>query len=313
MTRHSEVRLSEALLASLSGRFASQAALLPGLLPALTGEDPTPFLARYRADVLQGMPEAAFRKLRQAAREEHELSRRKSSVRRLLEQAGALTEDVAKVVDETADAALLEDVARPLRAARASSGEGRPGEDPMRPVARRILAGEATETLDALLAPFCGENGGHPTVDDQRVRLVRLVADLIGDDPEARRAVRASARRTGELVTSLESRKEAKPAYKPFADMHRAAAKLPARTLLLLRRGQKTGAVRVKLSVPDDERAALLAGPLEPREGHPSADLVREAAVDALDRLLLPAAANELMKERKRAAERSLLPLFAQA
>jgi protein Tex len=305
--------LSDALLAALSRRFSSQAALLPGLLPALTSDDPTPFLARYRADVLQGLPEAAFRKLRQAAREEHELSRRRQGVRRLLEQAGALTEDVAKVVEETADAALLEDVARPLRAAKAADAEGRPAEDPMRPVARRILAGEAAEPLETLLAPFCGEGGASPTVADQRVRLVRLVADLMGDDPEARRAVRASARRTGELVTSLESRKEAKPVYKPFADMRRAASKVPARTLLLLRRGQKTGAVRVKLAIPDEERAALLAGPLEPREGHPSADLVREAAKDALDRVLLPAAANELMKERKRAAERSLLPLFAQA
>jgi uncharacterized protein len=313
MPRFSEVRLSDALLAALSRRFSSQAAQLPGLLPALTSDDPTPFLARYRADVLQGLPEAAFRKLRQAAREERELARRRQSVRRLLEQAGALTDDVAKVVDETTDAALLEDVARPLRAAKAADGDGRPAEDPMRPVARRILSGEATEPLDALLAPFCGADGAPPTVADQRVRLVRLVADLIGDDPEARRAVRASARRTGELLTSLEPRREAKPAYKPFADMQRPASKVPARTLLLLRRGQKTGAVRVKLTVSDDERAALLAGPLEPREGHPSADLVREAAVDALDRVLLPAAANELMKERKRAAERSLLPGFAQA
>lgn len=305
--------MSDALLAALSRRFSSQAALLPGLLPALTGDDPTPFLARYRADVLQGLPEAAFRKLRQAAREEHELSRRRQSVRRLLEQAGALTDEVAKVIDETADAALLEDVARPLRAAKAAEGGGHPAEDPMRPVARKILAGETTEPLEALLAPFCGQDGAPPTVADQRVRLVRLVADLIGDDPEARRAVRACARRTGEVVTSLETRKEAKAAYKPFADMRRPLAKVPARNLLLLRRGQKAGAVRLKLVVPDEERAALLAGPLEPREGHASADIVREAAVDALDRVLLPAAAAELMKERKRAAERSLLPLFAQA
>lgn len=369
--------MSDALLSALKRRFAAQAELLPSLLPALVSGEPTPFLVRYRPDALFGAPEAAFRKLRQAAREERETSRRRQSVRRALELAGALTEDLGKLLDDASDPAVLEDIARPVRAAKAAEGEGKPAEDPMRPVARQVLLGEtaakpavdiaaepagqpagdiaaeaageptgqpagepaaepAGQTVDQpvdapvgqpalepaadaatqlaeLLAPYCGADGAPPTADDQRARLVRLVADLIGDDPLPRRAVRAAARRTGELQLSLEGRKEAKAVYKPFADVTKPFSKIPSRMLLLLRRGQKAGAVRAKLILSDEEKAALLAGPLAPREGHPYADLVKEAAADALDRVLVPAAMNEVLKEKKRAAEKALLPLFTQA
>jgi uncharacterized protein len=307
--------LSDALLSALQRRFAANAEALPALLPALVSGEPTPFLVRYRPEALCGLPEATFRKLRQAAREERELARRRQSVRRALEQSGGLTEGAAKLIDESNDPAVLEDFARPLRAAKAaeSSADGKPAEDPMRPVARRVLAGDDAAPLAELLAPFCGADGAPPTADDQRARLVRLVADLLGDDVELRRAVRGVVRRCGEIVTSLATRKEAKAAYKPFADSRKPLSKIPARMLLLLRRGQKAGAVTAKPALPDEERAALLAGPLAPREGHPHADLLREAAADALDRVLVPAAMNEVLKERKRAAERSLLPLFAQS
>jgi uncharacterized protein len=294
-------------------RFAAQAETLPALLPVLTSGESTSFLVRYRPDALCGLPEPVFRKLRQAAREEREMSRRRQSVRRALEQAGALTDDVARIVDETSDAALLDDIARPLRAAKAAASAEAVVEDPMRPVARAALAGASSVALAELLAPFCGADGAPPTAGDQRARLVRLVADLMGDDVAARKAVRASARRAGEIVATLSERKDAKAAFKPFADLRKPISKIPSRALLLFRRGQKTGAIRAKLVLPDDERTSLLEGALAPREGHPYADVVKEAAVDALDRVLVPAAMNEVLKERKRAAERSLLPILAQA
>jgi uncharacterized protein len=307
--------VSEALLSALKRRFTAQSETLPALLPALTSDDPVPFLVRYRPDALCGLPEPVFRKMRQAAREEREIARRRQSVRRALEQAGTLTDDLSKVVLETNDVALLDDIARPLRAAKAAaaSAAGAPPEDPMRPVARLVVAGESTAPLADLLAPFCGADGAPPTAADQRARLVRLVADLMGDDVAARRAVRGSVRRSGELHTELGERKEGKAAFAPFAGMKKPLAKVPARALLLLRRGQKIGAVRAKPVLADEERAALLAGPLAPREGHPYAEVVAEAAVDALDRVLLVAAMNEVLKEKKRAAERSLLPILAQS
>ncbi len=305
--------MPEVLISALKRRFAAHAETLPALAPALLSDAPTPFLVRYRADALCGTAEPVFRKLRQAAREEREIARRRQSVRRALEAAGALTDEAARVVEETTDVAMLDDIARPLRAPKSASPADAPVDDPMRSVAKVALAGESTTPLDELLAPFCGADGAAPTAADQRARLVRLVADLMGDDVAARRAARASARRAGEVVTELAGKKGEKTAFRPFADLRKPLSKIPARALLLLRRGQKIGAVRAKLVLPDDERAALLADALAPRDGHPYADLVKEAGLDALDRVLLPAAMNEVLKEKKRAAERSLMPLFTQS
>jgi protein Tex len=310
--------VTEALLSAMRRRFASHAETLPTLLPVLLSEDPTPFLARYRRGALGGVPEPRFRKLRQAAREERELSRRRQSLRRALEEQGVLTEELAALLEDAGDPAVLDDIARPLRTAKAPAAE-RPPEDPMRPVARQVLdaptpaEGTTAPTVAEILAPYCGEAGAAPTADDQRARLVRLVADLIGEDPRARRAVRATGRRSATVTTSLGDRRTGKDAYRPFADMSKPLSGLPPRMLLLLRRGQKAGAVKAKLTLPEVDRAALLSGPLAPAEGHPYADVVREAASDALDRVLLPGVLQDLLKERKRAAERSLLPLFAQA
>ena len=297
--------MSEALLAALGRRFAAHAGVLPAVLSALESDDPTPFLVRYRRDALQGLPEVAFRKLRHGLREEREILRRRQSAHRALEQAGVLTEDLARAVEETRGGGLLEDLARPRTKA---------PEDPMTGTARQALAGEAATPIDELLAPYCGPEGAPPTPADQRARLVRLIADLTGEDAFLRQAVRDVARRSGEIATSLAAGgKESKEAYRPFADFRVPLSKIPPRAVLALRRGQKAGVVRARVEVPEEARAEILAGPLAPREGHPYADLLREAALEALDRVLLPAAATEILKERKRAAERSLLPGFAEA
>ena len=44
---------------------------------------------------------------------------------------------------------------------------------------------------------------------------------------------------------------------------------------------------------------------------HPHADLVRAATLDAMERVLLPAASIEVINERKRIADRALVPAFA--
>ncbi|MCE9636256.1 MAG: S1 RNA-binding domain-containing protein [Planctomycetes bacterium] len=205
-------------------------------------------------------------------------------------------------VTQTTEAPATEAATPDAAVADASSG----------PAVAPTVAPTGAQSIEELLKPFCGADGAHPTAADQRQRLVGLVASLLGDDPDLRAVVRAVVKRRGTIATDVSRDHASSEPWKAFVGSRRPLGEIRARDLLLLRRGQKLGAVRVKTEIPEEERAKLLAGPLAPAAGHPYAEILAEAAKDSLDRVLIPAAGSTILAERRRNGTRSLLPRIMQ-
>jgi len=298
--------LSDALLSALKRRHPAHGDVLADLLPVLASDDPTPFLARYRRDTLRGLDPGQFQRVRDAYREVRELVRRRETALKALEATGTgCCEAVLKRMQTTQDQAFLEDVIRPLRNKK-KAPEG--VEDPVTSLADSVIAGTDTTALDELLAPFCGKDGAHPTPDDQRTRLLGLVAERLAACPARRRAVRNALAKQGTVVTSAARTKEVKDAYAAVAGVREPLGKIKPRNLLLLRRAQKAGAIKVSVEISDEQRAGLLAEHFVPAAEHPHADLVAAAGRKALNELVIPQLGGEAVLQKRRASERQLLP-----
>lgn len=299
--------MNDALLAALRRRHPNQAEILPALLPVLETGDPLPFLLRYRAADLHGTPLPLIRKICGTIREERELVRRREAARRAIEGVEAVPEGLVERID-TADRSFVEDVIRRFKGASGSAAE-----DPMAATARRVLAGEAGEDLGEILAPFCGADGAPPTAADQTHRLVRLMAETMGADPAMRARVREAARRCGIVIAPPCPGKSLKDAFAPLRGLEVPVGKLKPRVALLLRRAQKLGLVKPDVVLPEEVREKLLLEVFDVRPERSHGDLVRAAAQEALGRIALPAAALDVLRDRRRAAERVVLPAIAQS
>lgn len=217
------------------------------------------------------------------------------------------TEVSAEVSAEAASATATEAATGPAPKIAAQS------RDPMGDLADLILAGAETRPIEELLAPFCGPDGAPPTPADQRKRLLRLLADRIASDPLRRAAVRTDARRHGLVITTQAKGKDPKDLFAPVKGLSEPLSRIKPRTLLLLRRAQKAGVIHVRVDLPPERRQAALEAHFLPPVEHAHADLLREAGALALDDLVLPSVGGEAILDRRRHAERSLLPGIAAA
>src|SRR5208337_1852997 len=98
--------------------------------------------------------------------------------------------------------------------------------------------------------------------------------------------------------------------YRDYFDYSEPLSQVPPHRVLAINRGDKEGPLKIRLEVPRPELEAAFFHQL-PLEGHPQAALFRIAAMDALDRLILPSMEREVRRDLTDAAEKHAVEVFA--
>ena len=126
-----------------------------------------------------------------------------------------------------------------------------------------------------------------------------------------REAVRRVVWKTGKIVTTKAEIPEGQGLeYRDYFDYSEPVAHIPPHRVLAINRGDKEGPLKVRLEVPRPDLEEATFGQL-PLEGHPHAEIFRAAALDALDRLLLPSLEREVRRDLTDLAERHAVDVFA--
>ena len=124
-----------------------------------------------------------------------------------------------------------------------------------------------------------------------------ILAEAISEMALVRDAVRRVVWKTGKIVTGKAEIPEGQGLdYRDYFDFSESIAQIPPHRVLAINRGDKEGPLKVRVDVPRPEMEAALFGQL-PLEGHPHAELFRSAAIDALDRLVLPSMEREVRRD----------------
>ena len=138
-----------------------------------------------------------------------------------------------------------------------------------------------------------------------------ILAEAISEMAAVRDAVRRMVWKTGKIVTTKGEIPEGQGLeYRDYFDYSEPLSQVPPHRVLAINRGDKEGPLKIKLEVsrPDLEAAFFHQLPLE---GHPQADFFRTAALDALDRLILPSMEREVRRDLTEAAEKHAVEVFA--
>ena len=126
-----------------------------------------------------------------------------------------------------------------------------------------------------------------------------------------RDGVRKVVWKTGKIVTSKAELPEGQGLeYRDYFDYSEPAAQIPPHRILAINRGDKEGPLKVRIDVSRPDLEAVLFSQL-PLEGHPQAELFRAAAIDALDRLILPSMEREVRRDLTEGAEKHAVEVFA--
>jgi uncharacterized protein len=276
----------------------------------LDEENTVPFIARYRKEVTGGLDEEQLRAIQARLKYLRHLEERKETVLKSIAEQGKLTPELeariraAMVLQEVEDLYLPY---KPKRRTRATIARERG----LKPLAKLILAQEITEgTLEQFAQDYLSEEV--PAVEDAYAGARDIVAEVVSEDADLRKAVRERTFERGLLVCAVaDASLDPQGKYQMYYEYAEPLKAIPPHRLLAINRGEKDGVLKVKVEAPEGEIVAEAEGRYLKNERSIFAPQVTEAAADGYKRLVAPSIERELRGTSTDEADDHAIKVFA--
>jgi uncharacterized protein len=277
----------------------------------LLDEDNTvPFIARYRKEVTNGLDEEQLRAIQARLNYLRHLEERKETVLKSIAEQGKLTPELeariraAMVLQEVEDLYLPY---KPKRRTRTTIARERG----LEPLAKLILAQEVTKgTLEQFAQDYVSEEV--PTVEDAYAGARDIVAEVVSEDADLRKAVRGQTFDKGLLVCAVaDASLDPQGKYKMYYEYAEPLKAIPPHRLLAINRGEKEGVLRVKVEAPVNDIVAEVESRYLKNGRSIFVAQVTEAANDGYQRLIAPSIERELRGASTDEADDHAIKVFA--
>ncbi len=274
-----------------------------------------PFISRYRKERTGSLDEVAVRSIETALAQQRAMDARREFVRKAIDDAGAMTTELAQRLDAAETLTEIEDIYapfKPRRRTRAAIAR----EKGLEPLAKIIMAGR-TADCGSSARRFTGQNGVE-TTEEALAGASDIIAEWAADNERLRNITRNTYRRTGSIRCSVVKGKEEEIALTPlaqYADFSQSVRRMSSHQYLALRRAEREGFIKVRYDLDDSDRPLdeALCRAFVPRSATAEcAYIIGHAVEDAAKRLLRPSVETEISAQLKEDADRTAIDIFAQ-
>ena len=249
-----------------------------------------PFIARYRKEMHGAMDDTTLRNLETRLTYLRNLQQRREEIKKSIENQGKLTQELSAAIDGAATMTEVEDLYRPYKQKRRTRGSIA-REKGLNPLAQAIFAQDGQD-IDALAQKFVDEEKGVSDAQEAIAGASDIIAENLSDDADIRKSLRELTMRRGQMLSKAEDM-DADTVYKLYYDFSQPISRLLDHQILAINRGEKEGVLKVSITLPGNEGAALVCrAALKPTMQ--VSQLVKAAAEDAFDRLIFPSIQREV-------------------
>ncbi len=262
-----------------------------------------PFIARYRKEMHGAMDDTALRNLETRLNYLRNLDQRKEEIRNAIENQGKLTEELAQAIDAATTLAEAEDIYRPYKQKRRTRATVAK-EKGLEPLAEAIFA-QNGEDPNVLAQDYIDPEKGVESLEDALAGASDIIAEMISDDADIRKALRLKMERQAVIIVQAEDA-EKESVYQLYYSFQSPVSRLQNHQILAINRGEKEEFLKVSITLPGNEGQALVCRCALKPTAH-ICPVVRAAAEDAYVRLIAPSAERELRSTlTDRAAEAAI-------
>ena len=298
------------IIAKLAEEFHIRTAQVEQTVALIDEGNTIPFIARYRKEVTGGLSDVVLRDLDERLKYLRNLEERKEEVLRLIEEQGKLTEGLKAEIEKAEVLQRVEDLYKPFKqkkATRASKAK----EKGLEPLAMILYAQQLTDGApEDAAAPFVNPEKEVYTPQEALAGACDIIAEMIADDPEITKDVRAKTLAIATLVTEAVDPEE-KTVYEMYYDRAEALAKIPNHRVLAINRGEKEKKLKVKLSLETEKIHELIAESVIRNEKSIFYEMLQGTIADAYKRLMAPSIEREMRNMLTERAEAEAVKIFA--
>lgn len=269
-----------------------------------------PFIARYRKERTGSLDEVQIAAISEQYAKMQELTKRKDTICKTIEEQGKLTADLKRKIEATWDATELEDIYLPFKPKRRTKAQIA-RENGLEPLATILLL-QREQQPEAVAKRFL--KGDIKSVDEALAGAKDIIAETISEDETVRQQIRSVFRREAVITSkAVKSKREEEGAQK-FADYFEFSEPLKrcsSHRLLAMRRGESEGFLKVNIDVDSEQCTEKIRKKYVHGLGK-CQQLVGEACDDAYKRLVRPSIETEFANTSKEAADEEAIKVFAE-
>ena len=266
-----------------------------------------PFIARYRKEMHGAMGDTTLRNLETRLQYLRNLEERKAEVIKSIASQEKLTEELEKAILAAVTLAEVEDLYRPYKQKRRTRATVAK-EKGLEPLALAIFAQDGSDPA-TLANDYIDPEKGVETVEDALQGASDIIAEMISDDADIRKALREKMERSA-VVTVVADDPEKESVYTMYYDFKTPVSRLQNHQVLAINRGEKEGFLKVSAALPGLEGQALVCR-MALKPTMQISQFVRAAAEDAFNRLIAPSVERELRNTLTDRAAESAIGNFA--
>ena len=271
-----------------------------------------PFISRYRKERTGGLDDVAVAEIRHWVDVYAEMEKRKETVIETISQAGALTDELRRKIENCVESCELEDLYlpyKPKRRTRATAAK----ELGLEPLADRMYSVSVNDPFREAKAFL---NDKVKTVDEALAGARDIIAERLSETASVRETLRQIFK-TRRLVTRA-TKKAAGPEaqkYKIYFDYSESLERIAPHRLLAILRAEEEGFVNVRIDADPEKCGKKIYYDFCQEHRYPGpalAEQIHEAFDDSFKRLLEPSISNEVIKEAKEKADLESIRIFGE-
>ncbi len=274
------------------------------------GGSTIPFIARYRKEATGNLDEVVISNVIDQIKYFNDLEKRKETVLKTIEDAGKMTPELKKRIEDTVNSTELEDIYLPFKPKRKTKASVAI-EKGLEPLAK-LLFDQGNLNVEEEAAKFITEQ-----VKDKEDALQGardIIAEWVAENEQARNIVRKLF--TEEAVFSsrvLSSKKDEPEAqkYRDYFEFKEQLADSPSHRIMAIRRGEKEGYLIMNIDVDKEVANESLKRTFVKTSG-PVGQQVGIAVEDSFSRLLKPSIETEFRMSSKTQADEEAIRVFAE-
>ena len=283
--------------------------------------DTIPFISRYRKEKTGGMDDATVAEVKHWVDVYEEMEKRKGTILKTIEEAGALSDELREKIEECVDAVELEDIYLPWRPKRRTKATAAKelGLEPLADLMWNLRTRDPGQSARAFVSgsPSLQGKPGAENVEKALAGARDIIAERLSENATIRRNLRTifKARRLEAKATKAAADSPEAAKYRNYFDFKMPLDRMPSHNLLAVLRAENEGFLSLSLDTDAEKCGSKIYYDFCKEQGYPSAalsDQIKEAVADSFKRLLEPSISAEVIREAKARADVESIKVFGE-
>lgn len=267
-----------------------------------------PFIARYRKEVTGELQDEQLRTIEERIKYLRNLEARRQEIINAITEQEKMTDELMASLMKAVKLQELEDLYlpyRPKKRTRAMIARERG----LEPLADMILNDTVTSDNPLDIArEYISEDV--PTPEDAIQGASDIVAEIVSDSADFRATLRKRMWKEGFIQAELVEDNEHKDQFLQYNEYAEPVRQMPSHRILAVNRGEKLGALKLALTVPDESYIQYMVRGITNNEQSIFSDVKASAVADAYKRLMFPALERDIRNELTESADEQAIKVF---